>query len=72
MNKLIHNTDLMSKDNNNTNLKTKNLRISITNNPKAQKVILQKLGNSLISNNMLRKKYLNNLINNNQILTNDL
>ena len=74
MNKLIHNTDLMSKDNNNTNLKTKNLRINITNNPKVLiiKVILQKLGNSLISNNMLRKKYLiKNMINNNLILTND-
>ena len=72
MNKLIHNTDLMSKDNNNTNLKTTDLRINITNNPKAPKVILQKLGNSLISNNILRKKYLiKNMINNNLILTND-
>ena len=72
MNKLIHNTDLMSKDNNNINLKTKDLRINITNNPKVPKVILQKLGNNLISNSILRKKYLNNLINKNQILTNDL
>ena len=68
----------MSKDNNNINLKTKDLRINITNNPKVPKAILQKLGNRLISNSMLRKKYLinnlinNNLINNNQILTNDL
>ena len=57
----------MSKDNN-INLKTKDLRINITNNPKTQiiKVILQKLGNSLISNNILKRKYLiSNIINNN-------